>query len=99
MMHIVTDKQSSVIVAVGRLKEYWPNGYPIITNTDGYDVVYPTTFAELHEVEEIPEGVTAHKYCYTPEVGFHENPNYEEPISDEERWVKQLMQEVSEYGY
>lgn len=86
-MHIITDTDSARLIAVGTLKEYWPNGYPVITDTNGNDCAYPTSFSTMYEVAEIPDGVEPEKYCYTEADGFYANPNWIEPnkygISDE----------------
>lgn len=82
MRCIVTNKETNAVLRIGMLKEYWPNGYPIVTDADGHDTAYPTTFTALYEIEDIPAEVEAVKYCYTPELGFYENPNYEEPVSE-----------------
>lgn len=85
-MHIITDNESNRLLAVGVLKEYWPNGYPVITDEYGNNCAYPTDSTSVYEVE-VPEGVKREKNCYTPEKGFYENPNWAEPnpygISDE----------------
>ena len=78
-MTIITDTASSRVLAVGTFKEYWPNGYPIITDENGNDIAYPTDFTTMYEDVEVPEGVEVEKYCYTPESGFYENPDYVEP--------------------
>lgn len=38
----------------------------------------------VYDVEEIPEGVTENKYCYTLEEGFYINENYKELVNQEE---------------
>lgn len=78
MKCIVTSKETNVIKRIGILKERWPNGYPVVSNADG-DTAYPTTFTALYEIDDIPAEVEVGKYCYTPELGFYENPNYVEP--------------------
>lgn len=78
-MYIITDTDSARLIAMGTFKEYWPNGYPIITDASGNDCAYPTNFTTMHEVEDIPEDVVPEKYCYTPEDGFCKNLDYVEP--------------------
>ena len=78
-MTIITDKESSRVIAIGTFKEYWPNGYPIITDENGYDIAYPTDFTTMYSVDEVPAEVEPEKYCYTPADGFYPNPNYQEP--------------------
>ena len=74
---IVVNKADGRIVSIGSLKGYWPNGYPIITDSAGHDCAWPPTFSELHDVE-VPKGVVPEKYCYSTSRGFYENPVYAE---------------------
>ena len=78
-MTIITDAQSGTIIALGELKEFWPNGYPIITDSNGNSIAYPPDFTIMYENVEVPSDVTPEKYCYTPEDGFYLNPDYREP--------------------
>lgn len=78
-MHIITDTETARLIAVGTFKEYWDNGYPIITDKDGNDCAYPSDFTTMHEVSSLPEGVIPDAYCYTSEEGFYKNPDYVEP--------------------
>lgn len=95
-MHIITDTESSRLIAVGTLKEYWPNGYPIITDANGNDTAYPTNFTTMYEVYSIPDGVEPEKYCYTPEAGFYENPNYTEPSGNQYGISDELLQQIKD---
>jgi hypothetical protein len=79
-MYIITETETNVYVTKGKLKEYWDNGYPIITDENGNDCAYPTGMFTLHETD-VPDGVEPQKYCYTPEQGFYENENYKEPTA------------------
>ena len=87
-MHIVIDTESTKLMAIGTLTEYWSNGYPVITDMNGLDCAYPTDFTTLYKVDYIPDGVEAEKYCYTPEYGFYENLYYV-PIeeNDEQKMI------------
>lgn len=77
-MHIVTDKKSNVVLSVGTLKEYWANGYPVLTDQNGNDCAFVADDTNVYEVANREE-VTPGEYCYTAELGFFENPDYNEP--------------------
>lgn len=79
MNTIITDTDTHEIMAIGTLKEYWDNGYPIITDENGNDVAYPTGFTTMYENVDVPEHVIAFRFCYDPESGFYENPNWVAP--------------------
>ena len=83
-MRIITDTETSILIAIGTFKEYWDNGYPIITDSNGNDCAYPTNDTTMYEVDSVPDGVEPGKYCYTSERGFFENPNYVEPSESDE---------------
>ena len=101
-MNVITSKESNSIFAIGLIKEYWSNGYPIVEDESGFKCAYPINMVNVYGVDEVPEAVIPHKYCYTPESGFYENPNYIEPVGtegSEQDVVDSIMQEVSSYGY
>lgn len=81
-MKVITSTESAEVITIGTLKEYWDNGYPIITDMNGIDCAYPTGLTVMHDVGSIPEEVAPFKYCYTEADGFYKNPNYEEPNND-----------------
>lgn len=78
-MKVITSTESAEVIAIGTLKEYWDNGYPIITDINGIDCAYPTCLTVMHDVDSIPEEVEPFKHCYTEADGFYLNPNYIEP--------------------
>lgn len=78
-MKVVTNKEIPTVVAVGTFKEYWDNGYPIITDLNGMDCAYPNDVHDFFDVGSIPEDYVSGKYCYTEEKGFYPNPDYVEP--------------------
>lgn len=103
-MYIITDKENNVLVNHGESVSYWDNGYPTF---DGI-LAYPTIVFNLCEVDTIPEGVEANKYCYTAEQGFYLNPDWIEPdptntygISDEiyHAIINDITTEVANSGY
>ena len=89
----------------------WSNGYPVLIEEN---TAFPPEPINIHQNVEVSDEVKSNpsKYCYTPEQGFYENPNYVEPdpantygISDElfnqikSDYREQIAQEVSENGY
>lgn len=108
-MYIITTKESNIIIGMGLQLNYLENGYPMLTEEK---VVFVTELVNVHLIETIPEHISEEKYCYTPEKGFYENPNYVEPdpantynIPDElfnqikADYREQIAKEVSENGY
>lgn len=82
MKYIITANEDKRITDISTSIGYETNGNIILDN--GTQIA---CFREVqvHEVEEIPEGVTVEKYCYTEEEGFYKNSNYQEYISIEDR--------------
>lgn len=78
-MRIVVTKDTLIVSAIGTFKEYWDNGYPIITDSNGNDCAYPDVLFDFFDVEAVPEDYVPNKYCYTEEKGFYLNPDYVEP--------------------
>ena len=90
--YIITEKETDRIIAMGKELSVQENGYWWLILSD---VAYPNTFCFAYDANgqiantidpstigepiEIPVGVKAEKYCYTPERGFYENPDYVEP--------------------
>lgn len=84
---------------------------------NGYQALIEENIAFVPHIVNIYQNVDAtniipYKYCYTPEQGFYENPNYVEPdatntygIPDElfnqikADYREQIAKEVSENGY
>ena len=79
MKTIVTNKSDNCLIGIGELIGYWDNGYPIIRDGNKNENAYPLNFIVLYEIEEVPESVELHKYCYTEKDGFYENPDWIDP--------------------
>lgn len=76
-MYVITDKETNRVLIVGELKEYWPNGYSVITDATGADYAFPPEFTLMTYADEVPEGVLPDAYSFTEEDGFYETPGYE----------------------
>lgn len=75
-MVVVTTKDSNVILALTNTTSPTVNeGY---TRIDDCRFIVKASGYNFHEVEEVPSGVVAYRYCYTTEKGFYENPDWEE---------------------
>lgn len=81
-MYIITVNKDKRITNISTSIEYETNGNIILDNGTQIGCFKEV---KVHEVEEIPEGVTVEKYCYTEGEGFYKNPNYQEYISIEDR--------------
>ena len=79
MYNVISNIENNELIAIGILKEYWSNGYPVIIDMNGQECAYPTNFTTMYEVEKIPENIEPYKYCYTEADGFYENPNWIDP--------------------
>ena len=75
-MYIITSKNLKSIIGIGAKLDYMSNGYPRLVNEN---VAFPTEMIDVYEVSYMPEYVEENKYCYTPDQGFFENPNWKEP--------------------
>ena len=105
-MFILTNE--NVVFACGEAieKGRWENDLSMdtyrIKNGDDYQYAVIANFG-LYEVEELPADFESNKYCYTAELGFYENFDYEVPVLEgvvtEQEIVDSIMEEVSEYGY
>lgn len=109
-MYVITS--NNCIVGIGEILDYIEeNGYPLLVNEN---VAFVSNAVTIYENVEVSEEIKNNwlKYCYTPEQGFYENPNYVEPdpsntygIPDElfnqikSDYREQIAQEVSENGY
>lgn len=87
-MIVVTVKGSNVILALTNTTSPTVNeGY---TRIDDCRFIVKASGYNFHEVEDVPNGILAYKYCYTIEKGFYENLDWVEPepnitITDEQR--------------
>lgn len=90
-MYIITDKDD-VIFYITETKNYQESGNLLVDNDTLAIAEY--LVKGVFEIQEIPENVTVHKYCYTEEKGFYENENYVEP--KKEVTVKELQQQITD---
>ena len=105
-MIVVTMKDSNEIIAITKtISSTADDGY---TRIDDCRFIVKASGYNFHEVENVPNGISAYKYCYTIEKGFYENPDWVEPSSDIPEEIKEtikqeyrdeLAQEVSQNGY
>ncbi|WP_419025900.1 hypothetical protein [Emergencia sp.] len=79
MAHIIILNEDERLVAIGTLKTYWSNGYPVITKKDGQVCAYPTDVFTIYEVETLQPEIETEKYCYNPKAGFYIHPEWVEP--------------------
>lgn len=105
-MIVVTMKDSNEIIAITKtISSTVDEGY---TRIDDCRFIVKASGYNFHEVEDVPNGILAYKYCYTIEKGFYENPDWVEPSSDIPEEIKEtikqeyrdeLAQEVSQNVY
>ena len=74
-MFIITEKKTRTLLAMGSGLEYQQNGRPTLTDKR---MTFLKTQVDVHEVEEVPDGVEVAAYCYSPDAGFYENPHFVE---------------------
>lgn len=92
MKYIITSNKD-VVMHISDTIGYQGNGNVLIDN-DTLAIAKPLV-KKVYEVEEIPEGVVAEKYCYTETDGFYENENYMEPINEKSE-IEQLKEQVTD---
>lgn len=92
MKYIITANEDKRITDISISIGYETNGNIILDN--GTQIACFRE-VEVHEVEEIPEGIKAEKYCYTEEEGFYKNPNYKEIITQEVE-IEQLKEQITD---
>lgn len=90
-MKVVVYNDNS-IAAIREEISYQSNGNVI---TDRGQAIAEILVKGVYDVEEIPEGVTENKYCYTLEEGFYINENYKEPI-DETTEISEIQLAIAE---
>ena len=98
-MIVVTMKDSNEIIAITKtISSTADEGY---TRIDDCRFIVKASGYNFHEVEDVPNGISAYKYCYTIEKGFYENPDWVEPEIEDpyQNYREQLAQEVSQNGY
>ena len=98
-MIVVTMKDSNEIIAITKtISSTADEGY---TRIDDCRFIVKASGYNFHEVEDVPNGILAYKYCYTIEKGFYENPDWVEPEIEDpiQEYRNQLASEVSEIGY
>lgn len=99
-MYILTnsskENENAIVHISETLNRQVGNNYYLINNDS---IAIPPQFVkDVFEVEEIPEGVEAEKYCYTENEGFYKNPNYVEPPASTEELIAELQVAVAELG-
>lgn len=92
-MFIITDK-NNVVIHFSETKDFQENGNLLIK--DGTLAIANNLLNGVYEVEEIPENVQEHKYCFTEEKGFYENENYIAPEPDETTRIRELEQQITD---
>ena len=96
-MFIITEKKTRTLLAMGSGLEYQQNGRPTLTDKR---MTFLKTQVDVHEVEEVPDGVEVAAYCYSPGAGFYKNPHFGDNAKmEEDKWAAEIMQEVSGYAY
>lgn len=75
-MFLITEKNENIIIMIGEKLDYMENGYPRMVQEN---VAFPDDAVNVYEVMEVPVGVIAEKYCYTPLDGFFINSKWSEP--------------------
>lgn len=103
-MYIITDSKSNMVINWGEVMNKQNNMF-ILENEN---LAYPMSFTSCYEIDSLIEGLAEGKYCYSPEKGFYENPDWIEPGSDIPEEIKEtirqeyrdeLAQEVSQNVY
>lgn len=94
MKYVITDKDN-VIIALSETIGYEENGNVLINN--GTSAIAASLVKEVYEVNDVPENITGAKYCYAPNDGFYENPNYVEPPKPVEERLDILETNSTEY--
>lgn len=90
-MYLITGKKDKRITDISTTIGYETNGNIILDNSTQIACFKEV---DVHEVEEIPEGVVTEKYCYTEADGFYVNPNYVEPV-DPNAEMEELKEQVT----
>lgn len=85
MKYILTG-ENNVIIAISNTLGEQSNGNPLVTDRKGKEYAIAKYLVKnKYEVEEVPEGITESKYCYTKEEGFYKNPDWREYFTEEQR--------------
>ena len=74
MTKVIVNKHDRVVVYVGDIVNMSPEGIDV-----GNMVLGNPSSLEVYTLE-VSETVRADKFCYTPQDGFYQNPNYTEPV-------------------
>ena len=72
LSNIIIEKENKIIRDIGNVTD--KDSYWLINQTR-----YSKLYFDLYENIEAFDEITPFKYCYTPEQGFYENPNWAEP--------------------
>lgn len=93
MKYIITG-ENNIIIHISETIGYQENGNVLVDNNT-LAIAKPLV-KEVYEVENIEEGITENKYCYTEEEGFYENENYEEPEPTNEEKIKDMQEQITD---
>ena len=86
--------QGNEIIHISDTIGYQENGNPLVDN--GTLAIAAILVDRVVEVETVPDGVVASKYCYSDTDGFYENPNWVEPPKPLEEQVAELNEIVDQ---
>ena len=92
MKYIITDK-NDVIIHISNTIGYQENGNVLVDNNT-LAIAKPLV-KEVYEVENIEEGITENKYCYTAKKGFYKNENYKELEPTEKEKIIDLQEQIT----
>lgn len=92
-MHVITDRNSDVILGVGTNLSYDEFDNPVLTEQN---VGFYKLHVAVYDVSEVPENIEPDKYCYSEISGFSENPNYVElnPYGISEELLTQIKNDT-----
>lgn len=92
MKYIITN-ENNAIIHISETIGYQENGNVLVDNNT-LAIAKPLV-KEVFEIENIEEGITENKYCYTEEQGFYENENYKEPEPTETQKIEDLQEQIT----
>ncbi|NCE98393.1 hypothetical protein [Emergencia sp. 1XD21-10] len=78
-MYIICLKETDFIIETGKECKDRGDGYYRLILENGIEADFPPNDVNCFEVDNIPQDFKNDKYCYTPEDGFYENPEWQEP--------------------
>lgn len=91
-MILLVNRNDDVIIAVVTTAEHVQNGIHVdkdLVDESGYkiDSIYSNLNDEIElvSVETIPDGIEPYKHRYNVELGFHDNPDFVQHITPEQK--------------